>query len=97
MSSLSPLFLCSGLALLETLYATACVEEFFLARKEWVALATDFDIDLWESRTNRKLRAACARNRCVVVIFWVDSFLHNSPRLPDNLGLCKALLYNGQI
>lgn len=86
---MATLLFCCCLAFLEALYATTGVEEFFLASKEWVALAADFNVDLWESRANAKFCTASARHFRVAVVFGVDSFLHNPPRLPDNMGLCN--------
>ncbi len=52
------LFFCSRCALLESLYASALIENLFLSRKEWVARTADLNIDLRHSRAHGKLVAA---------------------------------------
>jgi hypothetical protein len=52
------LLLRRSLALLETLYTSCGVDSLFLSGKEWVARATDLNIDLWHRRTNGELLAA---------------------------------------
>lgn len=52
------LFFRSRCALLKALYATALVENLFLAGKKWVARTADLNIDLRYGRTNGEFVAA---------------------------------------
>jgi len=70
------LFLDSRLALLEALYTSALVENFFLAGKERVARTTDLDIYFGHGRAHGEFVAARTRDFRLRVVCWVDFFLH---------------------
>jgi hypothetical protein len=57
-----------AVALVEAIHAPASINQFLLARKEWVAFGTNFNLDVLTRRTGNKRFAAGARDRTRVIL-----------------------------
>ena len=65
-----------GVLAAEALDTAGCIHQLLFAREEWVAIGTDFYVDVaLVSRTGRKRVTACAMHAYFVVIR-VDTCLH---------------------
>jgi len=67
----------SGAARLELLNASRGVDELLFAGVERMAHCANFNADLFLGRARRERVAACADDRCLREILWVDSCFHD--------------------
>ena len=61
--------------LVEPLYSSGCVNQFFLTREERMASGADFNLDIAYRRTSLNYVSACACNLSWLVI-WMYTLFH---------------------
>ena len=69
------LLLANAISPIELINTSTRLCSFLLACIEWMALGTDFNVDILLGRTCHKCVTAVTRYGCLIVI-WMDSFFH---------------------